>query len=756
MQRCRVVVEKMSQDIINRRNTMNRLERRQRSLNACLIAGIVHLGLAILFTFFYYTRIAYNMDDVLAADLIKVDDSEKQKRQLIRPPLKKPITAKTTKTIADSRPRHVALKASSNPIDETVRPSEKILMHSATEDISKTVKELPEVTSDAKLLNSSTAEIAKSVASPYEITSGSGVKSLRQRAKGDGDGGFHRLKSTGAADVGSLGKGIGEGGSGENSKESKGTNPFREALKEIANHIIATRTLDKVNVVFVLDTSASMRDNIQEVADNLYTMTDAFDLANIEYHFGMSEFSVRQKGQQLLTRSLLPDASMLRRRMQEVQLSGDENALDALVDTLNFMEFHADAEKHLILVTDEPVSTSLREENAKENMQDKVVDESQFDEIRVNVLGFPEPFQKRLCDATGGIWQQIPGDIRNPTSLPNNRVGNQKFLRVFREIAMDMQRGSRKMFFSLDLKFDVVLEETDDLLNKIQQQFNQTNIATEAYTFNLEKVSVLENHTNDLWLISDNKNQKIYALKRDDDNISLYAGNSPKYWSLDENLIARTYQNANTWTLTDHIYNQVYTLVRNNDRINVYFGGHPSTKRNRSSEPIIDIMVMLDYSRSMGGKSQAIMLGLSEMLGRLSILPVQYRIGLTRFAEGKDAIKVVDGVIVGQMPLNEVIIESLMQDPFGGDEHLIDAIIEGLPKVKFSPYAQRFLLVLTDEPTTGKHPAEKALRLCQSLGVSVYVIGHPDPNDFQSELAKQTRGIFYPMPKHLDKAYPNQ
>lgn len=127
-----------------------------------------------------------------------------------------------------------------------------------------------------------------------------------------------------------------------------------------------------------------------------------------------------------------------------------------------------------------------------------------------------------------------------------------------------------------------------------------------------------------------------------------------------------------------------------------------------------------------------------------------------RFAVAKDAIKSVDGVDIAQMPINEVIIESLMEDPFGGDEHLLDAIVEGLPQVQFSPYAKRYLLVLTDEPTTGTQTEEKALEVCQSLGITAYIIGYPDENDFQTTLANETGGFFYTMPRHLDKAYPNQ
>ena len=165
---------------------------------------------------------------------------------------------------------------------------------------------------------------------------------------------------------------------------------------------------------------------------------------------------------------------------------------------------------------------------------------------------------------------------------------------------------------------------------------------------------------------------------------------------------------------------------------------------------------MLDYSRSMGGKSEAIMLGLSTLIGRLEILPIKYRIGLIRFAEAKDAIKVINGAVVTQMPLNESMLESYMEDPFGGDEHLIDAIVEGVPRVKFSPYASRFLLILTDEPTTGKYPPERALSLCQSLGIRAYVIGHPGPTDFQKTLVEQTGGRFFTMPKHLNRTYSNQ
>lgn len=735
---------------------MNRFERKQRSLNACLIAGIVHLCFAILLTFFHYARVANNSEDAVGVEFIDMEDPERQKRRLKRTPPKQLRTPKQTESLSTGRPRHVASSATSNLIDETVRPSEKILMHSATESISKTATNLPELTTQTEQLNSRTAALPKNVASPFEITSGAGKESLRQRVKGDGKDGLNRFESTGVADIGPIGEGIGDGGSGEKIGNKGASNPFAKALEQIANHIIATRTLDKVNVVFVLDTSASMGDNIQQVAENLYSMTDAFDLVNIEYHLGMSEFSVREKGQKVETRSLAPDVGYLRRRMQKVRLSGDENALDALLDTLNFIDFHADADKHLILVTDEPATTSFREKNGLGTMRARVINESQMEEIRVNVLGFPEAFQQELATTTGGVWQPIPGSVYNAAALPNNRVGNQKFLKVFRDIATDIRKSGVKAYFSLELKFDILVEDGEIPANRLQQTFKENEIWLKNYVFLGENSTVLEKNYNGLWILTDRENEQILATHRMEDRLHVYQSIYPKNWNLDANLTARTQQQGKRWILTDSRNNQIYSFVKDKNLLKVYTGGQPGTATHNAAEPIVDIMIMLDYSRSMGGKSQAIMLGLSTLIGRLSILPIKYRIGLIRFAEAKDAIKAVDGVDVAQMPLNEVLIKSLMEDPFGGDEQLIDAIVEGLPEVKFSPYARRFLLILTDEPTTGKYPAEQALELCQSLGITAYVIGHPAPTDFQTTLAKQTGGIFFTMPKHLEKTYPNQ
>ncbi len=408
------------------------------------------------------------------------------------------------------------------------------------------------------------------------------------------------------------------------------------------------------------------------------------------------------------------------------------------------------------MITDEQATTSLRKEGGKEEMQTKVIDQTKFEEVRVNVLGFPEPFQQQLAELTGGIWQAIPGSEYNPAALPSNRAGNQKFLKVFRDIAVDIRKSGTKSLFSLDLKFTINLEDGQFSLDQLMKVVRAKGINFKPQMFLSKNVEILNNLISELWVIADHENGEMFTVNRDDTKLYVYGGVLPTQWILDEDSIARTQTQGKRWVLTNLEKNQIYTFIRGDDHLQVFAGGQPGSASNPNAEPIVDIMIMLDYSRSMGGKSQAIMLGLSTLIGRLSIFPLKYRIGLIRFAEAKDAIKTVDGVVVSQMPLNEVLIETLMEDPFGGDEHLIDAIVEGLPKVKFSPFAKRFLLILTDEPTTGKYPAEQALKMCKSYGITTYVVGHPLEDDFQTKLAKETRGLFFTMPKHLDKEYPNR
>ena len=673
---------------------------KERSFRALFISLIVHLCLLIASVFVLYRQQKEPFEELVSVEFVNEKDLPKPRRKLLKlPPAKRLHVPRQIQSSIVNQPQIVRLKTSANPLNETIHPSERLLLHSATADQMNPQDNLPDVMTAPRQLRSREIQISEDASSRFQTSDGEGVKSYRQRVGGNGSDGLSMFESTGTADIGIVGDRREAPGTGLDGSIT-GDSPFAHALREIADHIIATREKDKINVVFVLDTSASMQDNIQHAADHLYSMTDAYDEINLEYHLGMLEFSVRHDGQEVKMRSLMPDVGMLRRRMKMIHLSGDEYALDALLATLNYIEFHSDAEKHLVLVTDEPATTSLKRKNALREMHEKVLNTYKLEGVHINILGHTEAFQRRLAEQTGGLWQEIPGGLVQSASLPASRFPNENLLSSFREIVIDIRQNAGVLLFSLGLESQTGLDDHGDILtNRLHREFKKKGIRLS------EGTTTLVRQEGSLWVITDNANE------------------------------------------------QVYTIRKQGEKLDVYLGVHPNTR----VEPRADIVIMLDYSRSMGGKSQAIMLGISELIGKLEALPIKYRIGLIRFAEAKDAIKSIDGTVVTKMPINEAVIKRLMGFPFGGDEHLIDAIAEGLPQVKFRRDASRFLLVLTDEPSTGSAPPERAIEICQSLGLRTYVIGGGnDSSDFQSILVQETGGRFFPMPNSLPKTYPYQ
>lgn len=667
--------------------------KKSRAIRALLISAVVHLCLMIALTFLLYNSEKGEFEDAIGIEFLDKDKLQKPRRELLKPPLPKQLlTRRKSQSTAADQPRTVKLVASSNPLNEATRYLPDTLYQNTTPNQDDPQDLLPEVMTDTKRIYSREAPIPESVASRFRENNGEGVKSYRQRVRGDGDNGLHSVESTGASDVGTVGdrSGVGKGGA------MGTTNPFAHALKRIADHIISTRQTNKVNVVFVVDTSASMRDNIQQVANHVHIMTEEFDTVNLEYHLGMSEFSVRRNGQRLKTHSLRPDVGLIRRNMQHTRLKGDEHALDAIVETLNFMEFHPDADKHLVLVTDEPATTSMKSEYAAKEMRTRIIHDCLRQEIHTNVLGFTEPFQMQIAEETGGLWQEIPGGLFQAAALPSSRTGNEKFLKVFRDVVKEIRRSGAHAF-SMELELQDQLDAKGSSISKdILRRFKKHGRPLSHKAFIKRKK---ESHN---WLILDG--QTSYAIKKVNNKLNVHLGHS------------------------------------------VELGSTPGA---------IDVIIMLDYSRSMGGKSEAVMLGISTLIGRLDLLSISYKIQLIRFAEAKDTIKSIDGTVVTKGFVTESQIKTFLEDPFGGDEHLIDAIVEGLPKIEFRPNASRVLLVLTDEPSTGNLTEDEAIEICQSLAIQAYVIGHP-ADTFQLALAEQTGGRLFTMSNHLSKRFPYQ
>lgn len=176
-----------------------------------------------------------------------------------------------------------------------------------------------------------------------------------------------------------------------------------------------------------------------------------------------------------------------------------------------------------------------------------------------------------------------------------------------------------------------------------------------------------------------------------------------------------------------------------------------------------DIVFMLDSSLSMKTKDEEICRGVDELVKILDAAKADYRFGVVRFWAASGGGQSV--VLVTKPPLNADQIKQFFQMPKQGDEHLLDAVIEGVPKLKTPTDRKLILVIITDEPTSHRadkgYSVDQAIGVCRQVDAQVNVIGassmrsskarhdkvHVDPStDFPERVSKATNGVYYVIP----------
>ena len=176
----------------------------------------------------------------------------------------------------------------------------------------------------------------------------------------------------------------------------------------------------------------------------------------------------------------------------------------------------------------------------------------------------------------------------------------------------------------------------------------------------------------------------------------------------------------------------------------------------------VDIVFVYDSSLSMDDKVDEICTGLDTLVNILDIEGLDYRFGLIRFwarlGGGESSI------VITKPPLNAEQVKKLFQRPRRGDEHLLDAVMEGVPKIQTPDNRKLVLFIVTDEPSTNgpgtKHTSVKAVEICRRADAQVYAIGgvgqmgsvrssadaHSVSDEFQRRAPAATNGKHYIMP----------
>ena len=175
------------------------------------------------------------------------------------------------------------------------------------------------------------------------------------------------------------------------------------ALVKIGHHLLKTRKGDTLDIVFVIDASKSMRNDIDAVRNHLNQMTDLLETGGLNFTVGLVAFrdgtSFSLLGWDFQVTPQTTSIQEIKKKLAAIHCRGGEKALDALVQAAAKVKFRKGAERRFILVTDEYVSGSYSPK--------KVLRKLKSEKIGVNIIGRDEPFQKLLAQGTGGLWIPI-------------------------------------------------------------------------------------------------------------------------------------------------------------------------------------------------------------------------------------------------------------------------------------------------------------------------------------------------------------
>ena len=187
----------------------------------------------------------------------------------------------------------------------------------------------------------------------------------------------------------------------ENTPPASREEQIGTALEGIAESVAGGTRSSPVDIVFLLDASGSMEDNIRAVGGQLRRMVDVFQERNVDFTLGIITFKYLDRDTIVFpqTRDYAKYQYLLESHV--IQRGGDERAYDAIVKSIQRVKFRSNADRRFILVTDEPTKGSYP--------ITEVLSQCRTAGVKLDVIGVDRTLDKALAAQTGGLWFPIPG-----------------------------------------------------------------------------------------------------------------------------------------------------------------------------------------------------------------------------------------------------------------------------------------------------------------------------------------------------------
>ncbi len=211
----------------------------------------------------------------------------------------------------------------------------------------------------------------------------------------------------------------------------RGPAEFAEILPILARGILKRTTGEKIDIIFLIDTTGSMRDNVSGIKDHIERFLQPIEENKIDAALGLVEFGdqeVREPRVLGLTRSQKKFTKWLDRTRFFGGRDIAESGYEALIAALEKIDFRDDVQRAFIFISDAPQHDFDYDGKSRYTL-DRMIARLNDEGVVVDVVGVKYLSMKQLAWGTGGQWRHIPGgdplmDIPQPTSsMIRSRLG---------------------------------------------------------------------------------------------------------------------------------------------------------------------------------------------------------------------------------------------------------------------------------------------------------------------------------------------
>ena len=186
---------------------------------------------------------------------------------------------------------------------------------------------------------------------------------------------------------------------------------YIQMMTELARNLTDAATIQEVDLVFIIDKTGSMEDNVRGIRAYIDLFFEHFTRSGHDSAFGLVTFAdaIQKKPK---VQGVTTDHGKFKNWLYKIKFEGGgdlaESGLDALMAALHKIEFRGNAQRFFVLVSDGAFHDADYD-GRSEYSQDGVIETLQHQGVRVDVIGLNFLPIKQIAWATGGTWRAIPG-----------------------------------------------------------------------------------------------------------------------------------------------------------------------------------------------------------------------------------------------------------------------------------------------------------------------------------------------------------